>query len=85
MLDMGANDFKRDEGRKEEKIMNTVKEVSLPLVIKAHPQLFPSIALKILSPWEERSRKTEAAAQPKAAESQVNGRSLTQLELVLVK
>lgn len=50
MLDMGANDFKRDEGRKEEKIMNTVKEVSLPLVVKAHPQLFPSIALKILSP-----------------------------------
>lgn len=50
MLDTGANNFKRDEGRKEEKIMNTVKEVSLPPVIKARPQLFPSIASKIESP-----------------------------------
>lgn len=49
MLDVGANDLKRDEGRKE-KIMNTVKRISLPPVIKAHPQLFSSMASKIESP-----------------------------------
>lgn len=47
MLDMGAEDFKMDVGRKEEKLMNNDKEVSLSPFLKSYPQLFADIASKI--------------------------------------
>lgn len=47
MLDTGANDSKRDVGRKEEEIMNNDKEVSHPPFLKVYPYLFLDIASKI--------------------------------------